>query len=172
MFYQSATVAEAAPVVPTWRAEITVGDIIRWPLDGGSNALGLVVEVERIGGWPVLILAPGAADFSQPVHPGTLRLTGLHEVRRSGLSAPTRFELARRVGIAAGHPALQTEASPVIGHLCESALERLHAERARIHAVRDIAAARRNERCAGRRGDPRTGWRRGTRPVSATQEVR
>lgn len=88
MFHHSPTVTEAAPVAPHWRAAVAVGDIIRWPLDGTTEGLGLIVEVEHIAGWPVLTVAPGVADVSQPVSPGTLRLIRLDEVRQSGLPLP------------------------------------------------------------------------------------
>ena len=166
MFHHSPTVTEAALVAPHWRAAVAVGDIIRWPLDGTAEGLGLIVEVEHVAGWPVLTVAPGVADVSQAVSPGTLRLIRLDEVRQSGLTAPVRFLLGLRVGIPLSHPAFDDEVSPVIGHLCDSALERLHAERARLYALRDIAAAQRRERRAQRRADTRTGWRPGPRRVS------
>lgn len=155
--------AAAAPVAQDLRATAAVGDIIRWPLDGGEG-LGLVVEVETIGGWPVLCVAPGLSDHGQPVGPGILRLVRMDEVRGSGLTAPVRFALGLRVSVALSHPGLEPS---VMGHLCRAALARLHAERARIHALQDIAAARREERRATRRGDTRTGWRPAPRPVPA-----
>ena len=66
----------------------------------------------------------------------------------------------RRISIAPSHPALAaTQKVPVVGHLCESALERLHTQRARMHALRDIATARWEERRTKRNGDRRTCWR-------------
>ena len=161
--------AEAAPVAPGWRDTIAVGDIICWPL-GQGEGLGLVVEVETIGGWPMLGVAPGFADHGQPVGPGTLRLVRMDEVRDSGLTAPVRFALGLRVSVALSHPDI---GSPVIGHLCQPALDRLQAERARIHALRDIAAARREGRSSSRRSDTRTGWRPSPRRTpTAAREVR
>lgn len=152
----------AAEAVSDWRDTVAVGDIIRWPLDSSSDdsdGLALVVDIEMIGSWKVLTVAPGIADVAQPVRPATLRLTRLDEVRNAGLMRPIRFELGRRISVAPQHPGLSTSvASPVVGHLCEKALDRLHAERARIHALRDIAAARRNDRRANRAHDRRTGW--------------
>lgn len=155
-----------------WR--FAVGDVIRWPLGDTtgepvcSDCLALVVDIEMIGGWRVLTVAPGVEDVAQPVHPGTLRLTRLDEVRNAGLMTPIRFDLGRRISVAPQHSGLNANTeSPVIGHLCDRALERMHAQRARIHALRDIAAARRNERRANRQPDRRTGWWPvATRPVA------
>ena len=149
-----------AAAVTDWRDVVAIGDVIRWPLsDTASDGLALVVDIETIGGWRVLTVAPGVDDVAQPVRPGTLRLTRLDEVRNAGLERPVRFELGRRISVAPQHSGLSDAAeSPVVGHLCDRALERLHAERARPHALTDIAAARRNERRANRQPDRRTGW--------------
>ena len=153
-----------------WRASIAVGDIIRWPLGAErGDGIALVVDIETIGGWRVLTVAPGASDVAQPVRVGTLRITHLDEVRSAGLSRPVRFELGRRVSLAPQHLGLSVGAdSPIVGHLCEKALARLHAERACLHALRDIAAERRHERRAHRAHDRRTGWwRPARRPAAA-----
>lgn len=169
MIHQTPASDSAEPVTD-WRDTIAIGDIIRWPLGSSSDDddLALVIDIEMIGGWRVLTLAPGVEDHAQPVRPGTLRLTRLDEVRDAGLLKPIRFELGRRVSIAPQHPSLAVSTqSPVIGHLCDRALERLHGARARIHALRDIAAARRDERRANRQPDRRTGWWPvATRPVA------
>lgn len=174
MIHQTPAYDTAEPV-SDWRDTIAIGDIIRWPLgsDNGdepdaSDDLALVIDIEMIGGWRVLTVAPGVEDHAQPVRPGTLRLTRLDEVRNAGLQRPIRFELGRRISIAPQHPSLAVSTqSPVIGHLCDRALERLHRARARIHALRDIAAARRDERRANRQPDRRTGWWSvATRPVA------
>lgn len=155
-----------------WRASIAIGDIICWPLGTGAergDGIALVVDIETIGGWRVLTVAPGIDDVAQPVRAGTLRIVRLDEVRNAGLAKPVRFELGRRVSLAPQHPGLSVDAgSPVVGHLCEQALTRLHAERARIHALHDIAAERRGERRAHRTHDRRTGWwRPARRPAAA-----
>ncbi|WP_134727158.1 hypothetical protein [Paracoccus luteus] len=160
MLHQTPETTSARPVPQGWRNTIAVGDIIRWTLTGDTQAVALIVDVETVAGWQVLTIAPGVDDHAQPVRPGTLRLTRLDEVRQSGLLRPVRFDLERRFSIAPSHPALTaTQEPPVVGHLCERALERLHTQRARIHALRDIAAWRRAERRAARTGDRRTGWR-------------
>lgn len=157
-----------AVAISDWRESVAIGDIIRWPLDAG-NSLALVVEIETIGVWRVLTVAPGIDDQSQPVRPGTLRLTRLDEVRNSGLDRAVRFELDRRISISPQHPAFGAGGeTPVIGHLCETALDRLHAERARIHALRDIASARQAERRNLRHADRRTDWRPALRPAAAS----
>lgn len=174
MIHNSLELNTAEPVTG-WRDVVAVGAIIRWPLGsdngdkpGASGGLALVIDIEMIGGWRVLTVAPGVEDHAQPVRPGTLRLTRLAEVRDAGLQRPIRFELGRRISVAPQHSGLTAAAeSPVVGHLCDRALERLHAERARIHALRDIAAARRSERRASRQPDRRTGWwPAATRPVA------
>lgn len=152
-----------------WRDMLAVGDIIRWPLSGDSKGLGLIVESDAIAGWRVLSVAPGSVERGQPARTGTLRLSE-SEARHVGLPCRMRFELAQRISLPARHRALSAaQGSPVIGRLSKIPLERLNAQRARIHALRDIAAARREER----RGDRRTGWRpapRTARPRGA-QEV-
>jgi len=151
-----------------WRESVAIGDIIRWPLDAGAS-LALVVEIETIGGWRVLTVAPGTADRSQAVRPGTLRLTRMDEVRNAGLDRPVRFDLDRRITISPQHPGFDANGdTPVVGHLCDRAMSRLHGERARIHALRDIASARRAERRGQRHADRRTGWRPAPRPVADT----
>ncbi len=168
MIHQNPELNTAAAVID-WRETTAIGSIIRWPLGGdASDGLALVVDIETIGGRRVLTVAPGVDDVAQPVRPGTLRLTRLDEVRNAGLTTPVRFELGHRISIAPHHPSLSDAAeSPVVGHLCDRALERLHAERARPHALTDIAAARRNERRANRQPDRRTGWWPvATRPVA------
>lgn len=168
MFDQTSQAACVQPVPQTTPVSVAIGDLIRWPLAGDPDAVALIADVESIGGWRVLSIAPAAADHGQPVRPGTLRLARLDEVRQSGLTHPVRFDLDGRVSVAPSHPGLAGAAGPVvIGHLCETALARLHAQRARIHALRDIAAARREERRGGRQGDRRTGWRAAPRPVPA-----
>lgn len=161
--------AEAAT---DWRNTIAVGDIMRWPLvanSDDSDGLALVIDIHTISGWRALTLVPGVSDVAQPVRPGTLRLTRLDEVRNAGLMRPVRFELGRRISVAPQHPGLAAgSASQVVGHVCERALERLQAERARIHALRDIAAARRNERRANRLHDRRTAWRPTARSMAIT----
>lgn len=162
------TATNTAVLISDWHESVAIGDIIRWPLDAGES-LALVVEIESIGGWRVLTVAPGIDDLSHAVRPGTLRLTRLDEVRSAGLDRAVRFELDRRISISPQHPAFDAdEVSPVIGHLCDRALSRLHAERARIHALRDIASARRAERRGQRRADRRTGWRLAPRPAADT----
>lgn len=162
------TTAAALPVPQNPRSALTIGSIIRWPLPSNPEALALIVDAESIAGWQVLTIALGVDDHAQPVRSGTLRLSRLDEVRQSGLLRPVRFDLNRRISIAPSHPALAaTQELPIIGHLCESALERLHAQRARLHALRDIAAARREERRTERHGNRRTGWRVGSRAARA-----
>lgn len=168
MIHHNPELNTAEPVTD-WRESIAIGDIIRWPLDDSADGgLALIIDIDMIGGWRVLTLAPGVADHAQLVRPGTVRLTRLDEVRDAGLLKPIRFELGRRISVAPQHPSLTAAAElPVVGHLCDRALERLHAERARIHALRDIAAARRSERRSNRQPDRRTGWWPvSTRPVA------
>lgn len=162
----------AAEAVSDWRDDIAIGDIIRWPLAANSDdsdGLALVIDIYNIGGWQVLTVAPGIDDVAQAVRTGTLRLTRLDEVRNAGLMRPVRFELDRRISVAPQHPGLIAGvASPVAGHLCERALERLHIERARIHALRDIATVRRHERRPNRKQGRRTGWHEVARPSAIT----
>ncbi|WP_295046802.1 hypothetical protein [uncultured Paracoccus sp.] len=152
------TCAQALPQTSSRRA--AVGDLIRWPLADGNAGVALIVDLETIAGRQILTVAQGVDDHGQPVRPGTLRVVRAAEVRQSGLDRPIRFYLEGRISIAVVHPALAgTDAPAVVGHLCDSALQRLHEHRARLHALRDIAASRRAERRSDRRSDPRTGWR-------------
>jgi|GEM_PF-3996084 len=168
MFDQTPQTTAALPAPHDQRSVLTIGSIIRWPLPRNPEAVALIVDAESIAGWQVLTIAPGVDDHAQPVRPGTLRLSRLDEVRQSGLLRPVRFDLDRRFSVAPSHPALAaTQELPVVGHLCGSALERLHKQRARMHALRDIAAARREERRTERRGDRRTSWRAGSRAARA-----
>lgn len=151
--------ASARRLPSDWHDMLATGDIIRWPLGGGPEGLALVVEIGAIAGSRVLSVAPGLVERCQPVRTGTLRLSE-SEARHSGLPCRMRFELDLRISLAATHRALSyAQGSPVIGRLSKSPLERLNAQSACIHALRDIAAARRKERRAQPRGDRRTDWR-------------
>lgn len=166
MFDQTSQTACVQQVPQNTATTLAIGDIIRWPLAGYSDAIALIVDVESIAGWRVLTIAPGVDDHAQPVQSGTLRVTRLDEVRQSGLLQPLRFDLERGFCVAPSHPALQwMPEMVVVGHLCDTALERLHDQRAHLHALRDIAAAKRKSRRAARRGDRRTGWRVMPRPA-------
>lgn len=168
MFDQTSRAACVQPRPQTTPVSVAIGDLIRWPLAGDTEAIALIVDVESIGGWRVLSIAPAVADQGQPVRAGTLRLARLDEVRQSGLARPVRFDMDGRISVAPSHPGLAGAAEPVVvGHLCETALARLHAQRARLHALRDIAAARREERRGARQGDRRAGWRAAPRPAPA-----
>lgn len=147
---------------------ISIGDLIRWPLGGGAESIALVVEVGAVVGWRTLILALALPDHSQPVRPATFRMTRADDLFAAGLAAPVRFELDRGVSVSPRHPCLLTGASPLLGRLSGTALDRLNDARARLHALRDIAAARREER----RGDRRTAWRPQPRASAiSTKEV-
>lgn len=165
MLHQTVSVPQSAGA--DLRRTIATGDIITWPQ--APAGLALVVEVETIRGWPLLTLALGEPDQSQPARGAVLRLIRMDEVRQSGLLTPMRFDLDRRISVAPTHPALADAPSPVVGHLCEAAVARLHAGRARIHALRDIAAER---RAARRRGDRRTAWRHAPQRQATAQEGR
>lgn len=171
MFHQTLNDAASAEVLADRREAITIGDIIKWPLSAAGNNLALVVDIDIAPGMQLLTIAPGVADHAQPVRPGTFRLARSGELRRCGLTQAIRFDLNRRISVSPQHSALHGAASPVIARLCAAALERLHVERARLHALRDMATARREEGRMGRRptrpGDTRTGWRRASRPVGA-----
>ena len=122
MIHDSTELNTAEPVTD-WRENITIGDIVNWPLSseitdkpGDSKNLALVIDIEMIGGWRVLTVAPGVEDHAQPARPGTLRLTRLDEVRDAGLLRPIRFELGRRISVAPQNPGVAAAAdSPVIG---------------------------------------------------------
>ena len=157
--------ADAAFISPH---NFTIGDIIAWPFVAPTG-VALVIEVESFRGWQVLTVAPGAPDRNEPVRRPALRVVRSDEVRGSGLPGPVRFDLASRISVSPSHPSIAAIPSPVIGRLCDSAMVRLHEKRARIHAQRDIAAWRREERRESRRGDTRTGWRRAPRAVATAE---
>lgn len=151
------TCAQALPQSTAIRP--AVGDLIRWPLVGKAAGVALVVDVETVAGRHVLTVAPGVGDHGQPVRSRTLRVVRASEMRQSRLDQPLRFALDGRISIAMSHPALAGAGAPgIVGHLCDSALQRLHDHRAHLHALRDIAASRHTERRSNGRSDPRTGW--------------
>lgn len=156
--------AQALPQTSSLR--LAVGDLIRWPLADTPDAVALVVDVEMVAGRQVLTVVPGALDQAQAVRPDTLRVTRADEMRQAGLNRPMRFAVDARIAIAVAHPVLAGAGQPMhVGRLGDGALERLHALRARMQALRDIAASRREARRADRRGDTRTGWWHMPRPA-------
>ncbi|MER2509256.1 MAG: hypothetical protein ABTQ27_10910 [Amaricoccus sp.] len=70
-------------------------------------------------------------------------------IEHAGLRRPTRFVCARRLWVSLDHPGWDVNPkhpTPVIGALTSEGMARLNAIRARIHALRDIAADRRASR--------------------------
>lgn len=172
MLYHSLQMTSTRRQLPDRYDMLAVGDIIRWPLSGDPEGCVLIVETDAIAGCWVLSVVPGLVERGQPLRTGTLRLSE-SEARRAGLPCRMRFELELRISLAPRHRVLSTaQGSPVIGRLSGSLLEQLSSQRARIHALGEVAAARREVRRAQSRSDRRTGWRIAAGTVVGSREGR
>jgi len=137
------------PVIADWRDRLSCGDIVlfRFPPAGTASSTCpapqpcLVLDIEILRGRRCAVLAP-----SRPAQRGTgpdRRITVDRRTgwRAAGLDGATRFSIEARQIVPLAHGGFGPAApagTPVLGRLPEAAMERLQAERARLHALRDI----------------------------------
>ena len=143
--------------VPTWQDALAVGDIVlfRFPMTAAEEAAGrppmrpcLVLEVERRGAAPRMVLVPGTSRQTRAVSAYEIAVRDADEIVKAGLRGPYRFRAQMPLSVSLDNPQLRTgggEASPVIGRLTDLSRERMQGVRARLHAEHDIAAERRLE---------------------------
>ncbi|MEX1236530.1 MAG: hypothetical protein WEB56_16225 [Roseovarius sp.] len=169
-----------------WQNRVSYGDILTFRFPGLAQPaaarpaarLCLVLDIETIGGRRCAVLVP-AVPARRPVSAErAVTLARRMEYRKAGLEGPTRFPIRSRLIVPFGHDGFvpsETTGTPVIGRIEGSPFERMNAERARLHALRDIredhAQDQRPQRRGPQRGRDFSVVRRGQRraiPMSST----
>ena len=138
------------PCTPAnWRDRLAPGDIVvfRAPLAGQPASARpqpcLVLDVEILRGRRCALLAPGMPSFGAAATGPRVVVDRRTDRRAAGLERATRFCLRARLLVPLEHVgfvASEGTGTPVLGRLVGAAVDRLQAERARIHALRDIRA--------------------------------
>ena len=104
----------------------------------------LVLDLEILRGRRCALLAPGMPSYGAAATTGPRVVVDRRTDRRAaGLERATRFGLRARLLVPLEHVgfvASEGTGTPVLGRLVGAAVDRLQAERARIHALRDIRA--------------------------------
>lgn len=154
--------ATSTPASTTdWRDQVRTGDVVlfRFPTAEEDDAAVkarpcLVLEVEDRAGRRFVEIAYGTSRKTAANRGAEIRVRQPEARAIAGLVAPTRFVGSRRLTVSVDSDRFDTnggERSPIIGRLDEVLLERMHAVRARIQAMRDIVADRREQRRRERR---------------------
>lgn len=144
-----------------WRDQLAYGALVlfRFPLPGHAALARpcLVLDVEMIRGRRCAVLAPAMQPNCSPAPGRRVVVDRRADWRAAGLMRATRFCVSSRLIVPlehAGFAVTQSTGTPVLGQLEGSATERMHVERARLHALRDIRADRitSDDRHRNRRG--------------------
>jgi hypothetical protein len=148
-----------------WQDIIGPGDIVSFMFpvrhaDEGGPALParlcLVFDRETIAGQAYVRVAYGT-HRDVLAHTGAdIRLQTEEAVAAAGGGRPVRFACGHHVLVPLTHTGFDCDpdtGSPVLGRSTGGALDRLDRLRARYHAYRDMAAARRDERQQHERAD-------------------
>jgi len=150
---------DSTPFVPVmtdaWRDHLAYGDIVvfRFPHTEGEDAVGvkarpcLVLDIVTLGDDRYALLAYGTTSQGNANTGDEIFIRKPEVYGAVGLTEPTRFVGARRVLVRLTHRGFVQHSgteSPVVGQLTGAELDRLNVVRARIHALRDIAADRRS----------------------------
>jgi len=150
-----------------WRATVAIGDILsfRFPVadeeEGGTdlkNRPCLVLEVEDRGGVRYALLAYGTSSRGRANRGDEVLIRRPEALASCGLDRPTRFVGARRIWVPLASNDFvprRKDGTALIGQLSGAELARLNAVRARIIALADIAAYRREEGRRERQGERR-----------------
>ena len=147
---------QPAPM-PAWGDDLKRGDVVLFrfpcaedhPTEEPKRRTCLVLEVEDRGGRRFAEIAYGTSSETRANVGGDLVVAAPEELAVAGLRKPTRFVCSRRVWVSLDHPGWDinpAHPSPIIGHLAPKATRKMNAIRARLHALRDIAADRRASR--------------------------
>lgn len=155
MFDMTPTRTAAPP--SDWRSLLQPGDVVLFrfpcaepnPPEPPKRRTCLVIEVEDRGGQRCAEIVYGTSADTAANTGDEIHVAAPEEIARAGLRKPTRFVCSRRITVSLDHPGWDLNPrhpSPIIGQLTLKAMTRLNAIRARIHALRDIAADRRASR--------------------------
>ena len=142
---------------PAWNDTIQHGDVVLFHFpcaEGGATGTPksrtcLVLDVQDRDGRRFVELAYGTSVASRLNVGHEIDIFEPAEMTAAGVRKPTRFVGARRVIVAVDHSGWDLNprhATPVIGHLGPLGMARMNDVRARIEAMRDIAAERRDQR--------------------------
>lgn len=140
-----------------WRAHLQPGDVVLFrfpcaepdPAEPPKRRTCLVFDVENRGGRRFAEIAYGTSADSRANTGDEIHVAAPEEMTRAGVRRPTRFVCARRVWVALDHPGWDVNPkhpSPILGCLLARGLAQMNAIRAKIHALRHIAADRRATR--------------------------
>ena len=140
-----------------WRHQLSHGDIVmfRFPVAGQVATARpvprpcLVLDTEIASGRRCALLAPAFPARRPAGHDRAVTVDRRTDYRAAGLDRPTRFPIRSRLLVPLAHDGFvvsQTTGTPVIGRLDGAAVEQMHAERARLHALRDIRSDRAHSR--------------------------
>jgi hypothetical protein len=140
-----------------WRSSLQRGDVVLFrfpcaepnPPEPPKRRTCLVLEVEERAGRRFAENAYGttaetAANVGDDIH-----VSAPEEIEHAGVNRPTRFVCSRRITVPLDHPGWDLNPkhpSPVLGRLLPKGIARMNAIRAKIHALRHIAADRRATR--------------------------
>ena len=149
------------PVTAAWRDRLAHGDVVlfRFPLAGPVAPHRpvpppcLVLDVEIIRGWYCAVLAPAMPSYRTSAPGRRVVVDRRPGWRSAGPERVATFSVCARLIVPLDHDGFVTgeTGTPVLGQLKGAALERMQAERARIHALRDIRAERAQSRDRQRR---------------------
>jgi hypothetical protein len=143
--------------VPAWAETLQRGDMALFrfpcaeenPSEAPKSRTCLVLEVESRGGQLFIELAYGTSAETRANVGNEIRIATKDDMEAAGVRKATRVVCDRRIRVTPHHPGWDLNPrhpSPVVGRLSPQGLARMNAIRAKIHALRDIAAERRSAR--------------------------
>lgn len=150
----------------TWRNHLSHGDVVMFRFPGAGQPAAarpaarpcLVLDIETVGIRRCAVLVP-AFPARRPASSGrSVTVFYRAEYRAVGLDQPTTFPVKSRLLVPLAHDGFvvsQITGTPVMGRLDGDAIERMNAERGRLHALRDIRADRERDPRPRRRGPER-----------------
>lgn len=138
-----------------WQEKLSWGDIVLFRSPAGASTTPpaprphLVLDVETVGGRRCVILAPALLARRPAGNHRAVLVARRADYRAAGLDRPTLFSIRARLLVPLAHDgfvAPPATVSPILGRLQGAAMARMHAERARLHALRDFRADREGSR--------------------------
>jgi hypothetical protein len=146
--------------MPAWGATLRPGHVVlfrfpcaeKHPTEEPKRRTCLVLEVDDRDGRRFVELAYGTSAQTTANVGDEIHVIEPDDLAQAGVRRPTRFVCARRITVALDNPGWDINPaypSPVIGRLAPMAASRMNAIRARIHALRDVAADRLASRRSG-----------------------
>lgn len=142
-----------------WQTVLQPGHIVmfRFPVrltdDPPKIRPCLVLDVIRKGGEHFAVLAYGTTAQTNANRGYEVAVSGETLLKLLKLRKPTRFVGARRITVSLDHNgfACNRDGTPILSALVGTSVDRMHAVRARIHAMVDIRKERREARARRRK---------------------